>query len=53
MAIERGVLLDDEVKTGEQERESLRINNQRLRDELSELRIETEIVQERLRKAES
>ncbi|KAL4791164.1 nuclear distribution protein nude [Aspergillus venezuelensis] len=49
MAIERGVLLEEEVKHGEQEREDLRIENQRLRDELNELKIETEIVQEKLR----
>ncbi|KAL4925032.1 nuclear distribution protein NudE [Aspergillus undulatus] len=49
MAIERGVLLEEEVKHGEQERENLRIENQRLRDELNELKIETEIVQEKLR----
>ncbi|KAL4867396.1 hypothetical protein BDV12DRAFT_120458 [Aspergillus spectabilis] len=49
MAIERGVLLEEEVKVGEQERENLRIENQRLRDELNDLKIETEIVQEKLR----
>lgn len=52
VAIERGVLLEEEIKNGEQERESLRIENQRLRDEFSDLKIETEIVQERLRNAE-
>ncbi|KAL4917200.1 NUDE protein [Aspergillus aurantiobrunneus] len=49
MAIERGVLLEEEVKHGEQERENLRIDNQRLRDELNDLKIETDIVQEKLR----
>ncbi|KAL4807334.1 nuclear distribution protein nude [Aspergillus unguis] len=49
MAIERGVLLEEEVKHGEQEREGLRIENQRLRDELNDLKIETEIVQEKLK----
>ncbi|PWY70488.1 nuclear distribution protein nude [Aspergillus heteromorphus CBS 117.55] len=49
MAIERGVLLEDELKAGDKERESLRISNQRLRDELSEQKLETEIVQEKLR----
>ncbi|KAH8425483.1 nuclear distribution protein NudE [Aspergillus melleus] len=49
MAIERGVLLEEEIKTGEQEREDLRIQNQRLLSDLSEQRIETEIVQEKLR----
>lgn len=53
VAIERGVMLEEEIKTGEQERESLRIENQRLRDELSDLKIEAEIVQDRLRHAES
>ncbi|KAF1836404.1 nuclear distribution protein nude [Decorospora gaudefroyi] len=52
VAIERGVMLEEEVKIGEQEREALRIETQRLRDELSDLRIETEIVQEKLRIAE-
>ncbi|KKK12860.1 hypothetical protein ARAM_006482 [Aspergillus rambellii] len=52
MAIERGVLLEEEIKGGEQEREHLRIENQRLRDELNDLKIETEIVQEKLRNAE-
>ncbi|PKY02750.1 hypothetical protein P168DRAFT_239267 [Aspergillus campestris IBT 28561] len=52
IAIERGVLLEEEIKNGDKERESLRIENQRLRDELSEVRIETDIVQERLRNAE-
>jgi len=45
-------MLDEEIKIGEQERENLRIENQRLRDELSDLRIEAEIVQEKLRIAE-
>jgi len=52
VAIERTVMLDEEVKIGEQEREALRMETQRLRDELSDLRIETEIVQEKLRIAE-
>lgn len=49
VAIERGVLLEEEMKNGEQERENLRIEAQRLRDELSDLKIETDIVQEKLR----
>lgn len=49
--IERSVLLDEEVRTGEQERESLRIEAQRLKDELSDLKIETDITKEKLRKA--
>ncbi|KAI5286854.1 NADH:ubiquinone oxidoreductase, partial [Ascosphaera atra] len=52
VAIERGVLLEEEVKTGEQEREKLRIENQRLRDELADLKVETHIIQEKLKKAE-
>ncbi|CAG7921001.1 unnamed protein product [Penicillium olsonii] len=52
IGIERGVLLEEEMRSGEQEREQLRIDNQRLRDELSDLKIEAEIVQEKLRNAE-
>lgn len=52
VSIERGVLLEEEIKNGEQEREALRIENQRLRDELSDLKIEAHIIQEKLRKAE-
>ncbi|PKX98693.1 nuclear distribution protein NudE [Aspergillus novofumigatus IBT 16806] len=52
VAIERAVLLEEEIRTGEQERENLRIENQRLRDELSDLKIETEIIHEKLRNAE-
>ena len=46
-------MLDEEVKIGEQERENLRIEAQRLRDELSDLRIESDIVQEKLKAAEA
>lgn len=53
VAIERGVLLEEEIKNGEQERESLRIEAQRLRDELSDLKIESDIVHEKLHKTES
>ncbi|RAO71112.1 uncharacterized protein BHQ10_007124 [Talaromyces amestolkiae] len=53
IAIERAVLLDDEIKNGEQERESLRIESQRLRDELSDLKIEADIINDKLRKAEN
>lgn len=52
VAIERAVLLEEEMRAGEQEREKLRIENQRLRDELSDLKIETEIIHEKLRNAE-
>lgn len=40
------------MKNSEQEREDLRIENQRLRDELSDLKVEAEIVQEKLRHTE-
>ncbi|MCJ1364667.1 NADH:ubiquinone oxidoreductase [Acarospora aff. strigata] len=52
VAIERGVMLEEEVKIGEQEREALRIETQRLRDELSDLKIEADITQNKLRRAE-
>jgi hypothetical protein len=45
--------MEEELKIGEQEREGLRIETQRLRDELSDLRVEAEIVQEKLRIAEA
>jgi hypothetical protein len=50
MAIERGVMMEEEIKIGEQEREGLRIETQRLRDELSDLKIEAEIMQDKLKK---
>ncbi|KAN0082297.1 NUDE protein, C-terminal conserved region domain containing protein [Elaphomyces granulatus] len=53
VSIERGVLLEEEIRNGEQEREALRIEAQRLRDELSDLKIEADIVQEKLRKSET
>ncbi|KAF3480435.1 nuclear distribution protein NudE [Arthroderma uncinatum] len=53
VSIERGVLLEEEIKNGEQEREALRIQEQRLRDELADLKVETHITQEKLRKAEA
>ena len=52
MAIERSVMMEEEIKTGEQEREALRIETQRLRDELSDLRIEAEITKEKWAHAE-
>ena len=45
-------MAEEEIKAGEQEREALRIETQRLRDELSDLRIEAEIRQDKLRRAE-
>jgi hypothetical protein len=50
VAIERAVMMEEEIKIGEQEREQLRIETQRLRDELSDLKIEAEIMQDKLRK---
>lgn len=51
--IERSVMLEEEIKDIEQERENLRIETQRLRDELSDMKVEADIVQERLRLAEN
>ena len=51
-AIERAVMLEEEVKLGEQERESLRIEAQRLKDDFSDFRIEGEIVKKKLEHAE-
>ncbi|KAK3712283.1 NADH:ubiquinone oxidoreductase [Vermiconidia calcicola] len=52
VAIERSVLMEDELKNGEQEREGLRIETQRLRDELGDLKVESEITLGRLRQAD-
>ncbi|POR31390.1 Nuclear distribution protein nudE [Tolypocladium paradoxum] len=52
-AIERGVMMEEEIKSGEQEREKLRIESQRLREELSELKIEAELMQDKIKKQES
>lgn len=51
--LERSVMNEEEIKAGEQEREGLRIETQRLRDELSDLKIEAEITQEKLRNFEN
>lgn len=40
--------MEEEIKVGEQERENLRIETQRLRDELGDLRVEAEIMQDKL-----
>ncbi|KAL8668360.1 MAG: hypothetical protein Q9168_007011 [Polycauliona sp. 1 TL-2023] len=53
VSIERGVMFEEEIKIGENEREALRIETQRLRDELGDLRIEAEIRQDKLRRAEA
>ncbi|EHK21161.1 uncharacterized protein TRIVIDRAFT_153171 [Trichoderma virens Gv29-8] len=52
-AVERGVLMEEEIRMGEQEREALRIESQRLREELSELKIEAELMQDKVKKYES
>ncbi|KAL8801871.1 MAG: hypothetical protein Q9182_004160 [Xanthomendoza sp. 2 TL-2023] len=53
VSIERGVMFEEEIRMGENERETLRIETQRLRDELGDLRIEAEIRQDKLRRAEA
>ena len=53
ISIERGVMFEEEIKVGENEREALRIETQRLRDELGDLRIEADIRQDKLRRAEA
>ncbi|KAL8885728.1 MAG: hypothetical protein Q9215_006465 [Flavoplaca cf. flavocitrina] len=53
VSIERGVMFEEEIKLGENEREALRIETQRLRDELGDLRIEAEIRQDKLRRVEA
>ncbi|KAH7170118.1 nuclear distribution protein nude [Dactylonectria macrodidyma] len=52
-AIERAVMMEEEIKMGEQEREQLRIESQRLRDELGDLKIEAELLQDKLKKQEA
>lgn len=50
VSIERAVMMEEEIKIGEQERENLRIETQRLRDELSDLKVEADIMQGKLNK---
>ena len=45
-------MMEEEVKIGEQEREKLRIETQRLREELSDLKVEAEIMQDKMKKSE-
>lgn len=45
--------MEEEVKIGEKERETLRIDAQRLREELSDLKVEAEILQDKVKKAEN
>ncbi|KAM0718383.1 hypothetical protein Q7P37_005453 [Cladosporium fusiforme] len=53
VSIERNVLMEEEIKIGEKEREGLRIETQRLRDELGDLKVESEIRLEKLRRSEN
>lgn len=53
VSIERGVLLEEEIRRSEQERQDLRIETQRQRDDLANLQIEAEITQRRLQEAEA
>ncbi|KAL2015201.1 hypothetical protein VTK56DRAFT_6077 [Thermocarpiscus australiensis] len=53
MAIERAVMMEEEIKIGEQERERLRVEAQRLREELADLKIEAEILQDKIKKHEA
>ena len=46
-------MMEEEIKSGEQEREALRIETQRLRDELSDLKVEAEVRQSKLRDVEA
>ncbi|CAG8975667.1 hypothetical protein HYALB_00012325 [Hymenoscyphus albidus] len=50
VAIERAVMMEEEIKLGEKEREDLRIETQRLRDERTDMKIENEILQDKLKK---
>ncbi|CAM1505050.1 Fc.00g106870.m01.CDS01 [Cosmosporella sp. VM-42] len=52
-AIERAVMMEEEIKIGEQEREGLRIESQRLKEELGDLKIEAELLQDKITKHES
>ncbi|EWC46955.1 hypothetical protein DRE_03717 [Drechslerella stenobrocha 248] len=47
MAIERNAMNESEIQTLELEREDLRIDAQRLKDELAELKVEAELSQEK------
>ncbi|KAF6812231.1 nuclear distribution protein [Colletotrichum plurivorum] len=53
VAIERAVMMEEEIKIGEQERETLRIEAQRLREELADLKIEAELLQDKIKKQEA
>lgn len=51
-AIERSVMLEEEVRVGEQERENLRIETQRLKDEYSDFKVEAEVSRRKLEQLE-
>ncbi|KAM4057330.1 hypothetical protein HRG_004150 [Hirsutella rhossiliensis] len=51
--IERAVMMEEEIKSGEQEREQLRIESQRLREELADLKIEADLMQDKIKKHEA
>ncbi|KAJ2907250.1 uncharacterized protein MKZ38_006544 [Zalerion maritima] len=53
VAIERSVMMEEDIKIGEQERERLRIEAQHLREELSDLKVEAEVLQDKIKKQES
>ncbi|ROT38254.1 nuclear distribution protein nude [Sodiomyces alkalinus F11] len=53
VAIERGVMMEEEIKIADKEREALRIESQRLREELSDLKIEADLLQDKLKKQEA
>lgn len=52
-AIERSVMLEEEVRVGEQERETLRIEAQRLKDEYSDFKVEAEVNRRKLEQLEN
>lgn len=53
MAVQRAAMLEQEAKAADVEREELRVDAQRLRDELSDLKVEAEITQSKLDKLEA
>ena len=46
-------MMEEEIKIVEQEREQLRIESQRLREEFGDLKIEAELLQDKIKKQES
>lgn len=49
--LEKSIIQQEQIQAGEEEREKLRIEEQRLRDELSDLKVEQEITIEKLNNA--